>query len=80
MAKLVAAFASSHSVMLTCELRDWQRGFRVFDKAGSYYDRDGEVRSYDDLLKMAPPDAPALVTDEAIEARFEEVHAAMACS
>ncbi len=78
MAKLVAAFASSHSVMLTCQLVDWQRGFRVFDKAGSYFDRDGEVRSYDDLLKATPPEAASLVTDEAIAGRFTEVHAAMA--
>ena len=36
MAHLVAAFASSHSVMLTCELKDWQRHFREFDPKGSY--------------------------------------------
>ena len=77
MAQLVAAFASSHSVMLTCELTDWQRGFRVFDLPGGYYNRRGEPCSYADLLAAAPPGAAELVTDSAIEARFRAVHAAM---
>jgi 3-O-methylgallate 3,4-dioxygenase len=77
MAKLAAAFASSHSVMLTCGLTDWQRGFRTFDLKGSYYDRKGNVCSYADLLAVAPADAPARVTDEAIAQRYATVHAAM---
>jgi hypothetical protein len=77
MAQLVAAFASSHSVMLTCDLVDWQRGFRTFDPKGSYYDRKGDPCSYEDLLAVAPPDAAARVTDAAIAARFDSVHASM---
>ena len=77
MAQLVAAFASSHSVMLTCELNDWQRNFREFDPKGSYYDDSGEVCSYQDLLDRAPPNAADLVTDAAMAARYETVHAAM---
>ena len=77
MAQLVAAFASSHSVMLTCELRDWQRGFRQFDLNGSFYDRKGNPCTYGDLLALAPAIAAELVTDEAIERRFTEVHRAM---
>jgi Catalytic LigB subunit of aromatic ring-opening dioxygenase len=78
MAQLSGVFASSHSVMLTCELVDWQRNFRVFDPKGSYYDDAGEVRGYDEIRAMAPPDAASLVTDQAIAERFEAVHAAMA--
>lgn len=78
MAHLTAAFASSHSVMLTCELRDWQRGFREFDPKGSYYDDNGDVISYAQLLELAPADAASRVTDEAIAARFATVHAAIA--
>jgi hypothetical protein len=77
MAQLVAAFASSHSVMLTCELVDWQKGFRDFDPKGSYFDRRGQSCTYDDLLAAAPPDAAARVTDAAIARRFDAVHAAM---
>ena len=77
MAQLTAAFASSHSVMLTCELKDWQRGFREFDPKGSFYDRAGNVCTYQDLLAKAPPNAAELVTDTAIAERFEAVHAAM---
>ena len=77
MAQLVAAFASSHSVMLTCELRDWQRGFRQFDLNGSFYDRKGNPCTYSDLLAAAPANAAELVSDEAIERRFNEVHAAI---
>ena len=78
MAQLVAAFASSHSVMLTCELEDWQRKFREFDPKGSYYDDAGKVCSYQDLLDRVPPNAADLVTDDAMAARFETVHGAMA--
>lgn len=78
MAKLVAAFASSHSVMLTCTLEDWQKNFRTFDPKGSFYDRQGNVVTYDQLLALAPGNAAELVTDEAIAARYEIVQAAMA--
>jgi hypothetical protein len=78
MAKLVAAFGSSHSVMLTCTLQDWLRGFRAFDQRGSFHDRKGNVVSYQELLAMAPPDAGRYITDEAITARFHQVEADMA--
>ncbi len=50
---------------------DWQRNFRQFDPKGSFYDRTGARVSYDQLLALAPPDAPQLVTDEAMAARFD---------
>ena len=78
MAEFVAGFASSHSVMLVCELEDWQRGFRTFDPKGTFFDRQGNVVTYEQLLKLAPPNAPELVTDEAIAKRFHSVQTAIA--
>lgn len=77
MAEFTAAFASSHSVMLVCTLEDWQRGFRTFDPKNSFFDRKGNVVTYDQLLKLAPPNAAELVTDAAIEKRYNDVQAAM---
>jgi Catalytic LigB subunit of aromatic ring-opening dioxygenase len=78
MAKLVAAFGSSHSVMLTCTLADWQNGFKSYDLNGRYFDKAGNPCSYNDLLRRAPTNAPDLVTDDAIAHRFTETQDAMA--
>jgi len=77
MARLAAAFASSHSVMLTCSLNDWQRGFRTYDLDGVFHDSAGHPRAYAEILAMAPPDARERVTDEAIASRHAAVHEAM---
>ncbi|MDP2357803.1 MAG: extradiol ring-cleavage dioxygenase [Beijerinckiaceae bacterium] len=77
MARMVAAFAASHSVMLTCTLEDWQRNFRTFDPKGAFYDRKGNPVTYEQLLAMAPPNAAELVSDAAIAKRFDEVQRAM---
>ncbi len=71
MSRLVAAFASSHSVMLTCTLHDWQNGFKIHDLKGRYFDREGNSCSYDELLARAPANAQELVTDEAIATRYQ---------
>ena len=55
MAHLAAAFGSSHSVMLAAELQDWLTGFRQSDRRMKYYDREGNPRSYDDVLAQALP-------------------------
>ena len=55
MARVVAAFGSSHSVMLAAELQDWLTGFRQSDLRMKYYDREGKPRSYADVLAAAPP-------------------------
>lgn len=78
MAEITAAFGASHSVMLVCTLEDWQRGFRAFDPKGSFFDRKGNVVTYRELLALAPPGADGLVTDAAIEKRYNEVQAAIA--
>jgi 3-O-methylgallate 3,4-dioxygenase len=77
MARLAAAFGSSHSVMLAAELQDWLRGFRQSDLRMKYYDREGQPRSYQDVLAAAPPNIAELVADEAITARYHQVQEAM---
>ncbi len=77
MAELVAAFASSHSVMLTCELSDWLTGFRERDPNGRYFDRNGDPCTYDDLLARAPADAGELVSEAALTERYNTVQSAM---
>jgi len=77
MAKLAAAFASSHSVMLAAELPDWIAGFRQSDRRMPYYDRDGKPRSYADVVALAPAGSEAMVTPEKMTARYNEVQQAM---
>jgi len=77
MARVAAAFGSSHSVMLAAELHDWLSGFRQSDLRMKYYDREGRPRSYADVLAGAPSHIAQLITDEAITGRFNEVQGAM---
>ncbi len=78
MAKLAAAFGSSHSIMLVSQREDWQHGFRVIDtKNPHYYDKRGDKTDYDALLAAAPPDSEAMVTPEKMSARFDAAQAAM---
>lgn len=77
MARLAAAFGSSHSVMLAAELEDWLRGFRQSDLRMKYYDRGGKPRSYAEVLAQAPANIAELVADEAITARYHQVQQAM---
>jgi 3-O-methylgallate 3,4-dioxygenase len=77
MAKLAAAFGSSHSVMLAAELEDWLRGFRQSDLRMKYNDRQGKPRSYAEVLARAPANIAELVADEAITARYHQVQEAM---
>jgi 3-O-methylgallate 3,4-dioxygenase len=78
MARLAAAFGSSHSVMLTAELDDWLTRFRDTDPRLPYYDREGAPCSYADLLARAPSNAGELITPAVIAHRFAAVQEAMA--
>jgi 3-O-methylgallate 3,4-dioxygenase len=78
MAQLAAAFASSHRVMLAAQREDWLRGFRTSDKRITYYDRQGQPLTFDQVLANAPSNAAEYVTDEKISGRFDDVQAAMA--
>jgi hypothetical protein len=78
MAQLVAAFGSSHSIMLVSQREDWQHGFRVIDvKNPHYYDRRGDKTDYPTLLAAAPPDSEAMVTPQKMGERFDQAQAAM---
>jgi len=78
MAQLVAAFGSSHSIMLVSRREDWQHGFRVIDaKNPHYYDRNGDKTDYEALLAAAPAGAEAMVTPEKMGERYDAAEAAM---
>lgn len=78
MARIVAAFGSSHSIMLVCRREDWQHGFREVDpKNPHYYDRAGEPTTYDALLAQAPTGAEAMVTPDRMGERWDAAEAAM---
>jgi len=78
MAQLVAAFASSHSIMLVSQREDWQNGFRVIDpKNPHYFDRQGEPTTYAQLLDCAPADAEEMVTSQKMGERYDQAEAAM---
>ena len=79
MARLVAAFGSSHSIMLVAQRADWQHGFRDIDpKNPHYFDKQGRPTDYAALLAATPPGlADALATPEHLSQRFDEAQAAM---
>jgi len=78
MARLVAACASSHSIMLVSQREDWQHGFRLIDTKNPHYvDRDGHKTSYEALLAAAPPGAEALASPEKLGERYDQSQAAM---
>jgi 3-O-methylgallate 3,4-dioxygenase len=77
MARLAAAFASSHSVMLTCELEDWISKFADRDDRLPFYDKLGNRIPYAQVLAEAPKNAADLITPEAITKRYNDTHAAM---
>ncbi len=77
MARLAAAFASSHSVMLTCELEDWLTKFRDRDDRLPFYDKLGNQISYQQVIDEAPKNATELITPEAIAKRYHDTQRAM---
>ena len=77
MARIAAAFASSHSVMLSCELEDWISKFRDRDDRLPFYDKLGHPLTYAQVMAAAPANAASLVTPEAITKRFHDTQAAM---
>jgi len=70
MANLVAAFATSHSPMLTAELRDWAENFGPRDATRAHVDLDGHPATYAQLLARAPTDALARIASDLLAARF----------
>jgi 3-O-methylgallate 3,4-dioxygenase len=78
MARLVAAFGTSHSPMLASRVEDWQTGFLARDKARQFVDFDGNACDYDTLLSRAPEDALERIAPEHLARRHDEAMAAMA--
>ncbi len=78
MARLVAAFGSSHSPMLASRIEDWQGGFLTRDQARQFVDLDGNPCSYNELLARAPADALQRIAPEHLARRHGEAMAAMA--
>ena len=78
MARLVAAFGSSHSPMLASRIEDWQSGFLNRDQARQFVDLDGNACSYAELLARAPVDAMQRLAPEHLARRHGEAMAAMA--
>ncbi len=77
MAEIVAAFASSHSVMLAATREDWIAKFRETDPGMPLIDRHGTRRSYEELLERAPRDAAELVTPDRMSDAFDRTVAAV---
>ena len=78
MARLVAAFGSSHSIMLTAEREDWLGAFRESDRRMPLYDKSGAARSYDELLAAAPKNSESIVTPDKLAAAHAKTFAAVA--
>ena len=78
MAQLVAAFGSSHSIMLVSRREDWQHEFRVIDtKNAHYFDKQGNKTDFDALLAAAPAGSDAMATPEKMSERYDAAQAAM---
>jgi 3-O-methylgallate 3,4-dioxygenase len=78
MARLVAAFGSSHSPMLASRIEDWQSGFLSRDQARQFVDLDGNACNYTELLARAPADAMQRIAPTELTRRHGEAMEAMA--
>jgi hypothetical protein len=78
MARLVAAFGSSHSVMLAATREDWARAFRESDRRMPLFDSHGAVTDYDALLAAAPRDSEDRVSPEKLGEAYDRTFAAVA--
>ncbi len=78
MARLAAAFGSSHSPMLASRLDEWETGFLRRDQARAFVDLDGNACTYDELLAKAPPDAMARIAPDQLARRHAEATASIA--
>ncbi len=82
MARLVAAFGSSHSIMLVAQREDWQHQFRLADPRNPHlYDKAGNKTDYAQVLAgMSDADrarAAALTTPEKLGDLYDQAQTAM---
>ena len=78
MAELVAAFGSSHSVMLAATREDWVANFRKTDPRMPLIDKHGQKRSYDELLAASQPGVADRVSPEKMTAAYDHTMEAIA--
>jgi hypothetical protein len=78
LARLAAAYGSSHSLMLVTTKEDWIERFRVSDHRMPLYDQEGKTLSYEDLLAIAPENAEAMASSEALGKAYETTFNAVA--
>ncbi|MFC3229185.1 hypothetical protein ACFOGJ_18205 [Marinibaculum pumilum] len=77
MARITAAFGSSHSPMLNAELEEWSR-FVELDRSRAFTDHDGRDCSYDQLLAAVPRDSGRHVAPAEMARRHRQSRTAMA--
>jgi len=77
MARLVAAFGSSHSTMLFSAAENWQALFDHVDCKAPIHDFEGAARSYDEILKATPPSAAENIAKPIVARRHQETMQAM---
>jgi 3-O-methylgallate 3,4-dioxygenase len=70
MARLVAAFGSSHSPALNSPAQDMPGHARRDEQYQHHLDREGRRVSFEELLRSAPPGIDSQITPQAIERRI----------
>jgi 3-O-methylgallate 3,4-dioxygenase len=77
MARIVAAFGTSHSTMLFSSVEHWQAMFDHVDRKAPIRDFAGATRSFDELLLSLPEDAAERIAPAAMARRHRATMAAM---
>ena len=77
MAKLVAAFGSSHSTMLFSSVEHWIEMFDRIDRNAPIHDFNGVARSFEHLLQVRPADAEQRIAPTAQRERHAATTRAM---
>ncbi len=75
MARLVAAFGSSHSIMLVSQREDWQHGFRRIDTKNPHlFDKAGNKTTYETLLENMSADERLDADSKTTPAKLGELY------
>ena len=77
MARLVAAFGTSHSTMLFSTAESWLKLFDHIDCRAPIIDFDGTTRTFDDLVTSTPASAAANISPATLTSRHAAMTAAM---
>ncbi len=77
MARIVAAFGTSHSTMLFSSAENWLKLFDHVDRKAPVHDTDGTPRPFDHFLSHRPADADARIAPDVLRRRHAESNAAL---